>query len=149
MVGEVVSDLDFTSSVTSSNNNDINNKRKKEKVKAPKLKRKASNKKKRSNKIELSKSEEPVFEKYEELVLKLKKLFRSDVSKAKKNIKKTLKAIAKESGKKDTTPNIILKSGISGLLNAYVTSDADKKDADIVKWVQGVQGLLTKYESGS
>ena len=149
LVGEVVSDLDFTSSVTSSNNNDINNKRKKEKVKAPKLKRKASNKKKRSNKIELSKSEEPVFEKYEELVLKLKKLFRSDVSKAKKNIKKTLKAIAKESGKKDTTPNIILKSGISGLLNAYVTSDADKKDADIVKWVQGVQGLLTKYESGS
>ena len=133
-VGEAVNDLDFT----------MTHKERKKKTKPSTLGQKKTHRKKKASKIKLTEKEAVIFEKYEELVLKLKKLFREGTgnSKLKKSVKRTLKALAKESDKDSTTRNIIEKSGIMHILEVYMKNDSDKNDADVVKWVKGVYTLL-------
>ena len=107
------------------------------KTKKSKKEKKSSNKKRK-----LSTEETKVFVRYEELVIKLKKLLPNIDEKSKKMIKRTLRTIAKESMKDYMTENIIAKSNIVHVLNNCLKMDNIKKDGDIVKWVGGVLDVL-------
>ena len=147
-VGEVVSDLDFTTKKKKPVDNSMAKSKttvnagnegaaKPNKTKKSKKEKKSSNKKRK-----LSTEETKVFVRYEELVIKLKKLLPNIDEKSKKMIKRTLRTIAKESMKDYMTENIIAKSNIVHMLNNCLKMDSIKKDGDIVKWVGGVLNVL-------